>query len=264
MGSDPSTSASVSAAAVSAPRLLSQPVWFTENNLHPATVQVATFGLTVGMILLVVFTWSSWMATYGMTTPATPPATLEEARALFLARFVVITWITFCISLSFTFIWQALGANFPSAAAWVSFWLVHWLNMVNYGMTFAAATHILTFQKVRKFKKKRNVVAVVLFVSCRTSASFHFLSCLQLVQAPAAILFMIIFNGVGAFNELSLANPFYQWGWAMPMAHAVMASRTLIYGGRDQLGIDVGAVAIWAVFMFFVAFFTIPKPKPAQ
>jgi len=26
----------------------------------------------------------------------------------------------------------------------------------------------------------------------------------------------------------------------------------------------VGAVAIWAVFMFFVAFFTIPKPKPAQ
>mmetsp|Transcript_4750 Transcript_4750/g.14553 ORF Transcript_4750/g.14553 Transcript_4750/m.14553 type:complete len:105 (+) Transcript_4750:1181-1495(+) len=41
-----------------------------------------------------------------MTTPATPPATLEEARALFLARFVVITWITFCISLSFTFIWQ--------------------------------------------------------------------------------------------------------------------------------------------------------------
>jgi len=48
---------------------------------------------------------------------------------------------------------QALGANFPSAAAWVSFWLVHWLNMVNYGMTFAAATHILTFQKVRKFKK---------------------------------------------------------------------------------------------------------------
>mmetsp|Transcript_4762 Transcript_4762/g.14641 ORF Transcript_4762/g.14641 Transcript_4762/m.14641 type:complete len:121 (+) Transcript_4762:708-1070(+) len=65
MGSDPSTSASVSAAAVSAPRLLSQPVWFTENNLHPATVQVATFGLTVGMILLVVFTWSSWMATYG-------------------------------------------------------------------------------------------------------------------------------------------------------------------------------------------------------
>jgi len=185
---------------VSAPRLLSQPVWFTENNLHPATVQVATFGLTVGMILLVVFTWSSWMATYGMTTPATPPATLEEARALFLARFVVITWITFCISLSFTFIWQALGANFPSAAAWVSFWLVHWLNMVNYGMTFAAATHILTFQK-----------------------------------APAAILFMIIFNGVGAFNELSLANPFYQWGWAMPMAHAVMASRTIIFNGRDQV-----------------------------
>mmetsp|Transcript_4779 Transcript_4779/g.14775 ORF Transcript_4779/g.14775 Transcript_4779/m.14775 type:complete len:105 (+) Transcript_4779:1258-1572(+) len=72
--------------------------------------------------------------------------------------------------------------------------------MVNYGMTFAAATHILTFQK-----------------------------------APAAILFMIIFNGVGAFNELSLANPFYQWGWAMPMAHAVMASRTIIFNGRDQV-----------------------------
>mmetsp|Transcript_4751 Transcript_4751/g.14557 ORF Transcript_4751/g.14557 Transcript_4751/m.14557 type:complete len:172 (+) Transcript_4751:1093-1608(+) len=120
------------------------------------------------------------------------------------------------------------------------------------------------FPEGEEIQKKRNVVAVVLFVSCRTSASFHFLSCLQLVQAPAAILFMIIFNGVGAFNELSLANPFYQWGWAMPMAHAVMASRTLIYGGRDQLGIDVGAVAIWAVFMFFVAFFTIPKPKPAQ
>jgi len=165
----------------------------------------------------------------GITEPATPPVTLAAARALFLTRFAVVAWITFCISLSFTLIWQALGADFPSSAAWVSFWLVHWLNMVNYGMTYAAATNILTFQK-----------------------------------APAAIIFIIIFNGSGAFNELSLASPFYQWGWAMPMAHAVMASRTLIYGGRDQLGIDVGAVAIWAVFMFFVAFFTIPKPKPAQ
>jgi len=31
-----------------------------------------------------------------------------------------------------------------------------------------------------------------------------------------------------------------------------------------QLGINVGALAIWAVFMFFVAFFTVPKPKPAD
>jgi len=200
LGSDPASSARLASAASSAPRLLSQPVWFTEDNLHPATIQVAVFGLTVGMILLVVFTWSGWMAAYGITEPATPPVTLAAARALFLTRFAVVAWITFCISLSFTLIWQALGADFPSSAAWVSFWLVHWLNMVNYGMTYAAATNILTFQK-----------------------------------APAAIIFIIIFNGSGAFNELSLASPFYQWGWAMPMAHAVMASRTLIYGGRDQV-----------------------------
>mmetsp|Transcript_4749 Transcript_4749/g.14547 ORF Transcript_4749/g.14547 Transcript_4749/m.14547 type:complete len:82 (+) Transcript_4749:1720-1965(+) len=42
----------------------------------------------------------------GITESATPPATLAAARALFLTRFAVVAWITFCISLSFTLIWQ--------------------------------------------------------------------------------------------------------------------------------------------------------------
>mmetsp|Transcript_4746 Transcript_4746/g.14519 ORF Transcript_4746/g.14519 Transcript_4746/m.14519 type:complete len:102 (+) Transcript_4746:2375-2680(+) len=69
-------------------------------------------------------------------------------------------------------------------------------------------------------------------------------------QAPAAIIFIIIFNGSGAFNELSLASPFYQVGPVAPLcsgyAVAVLAGThrsVAIYAqsiGRKQLANSAG------------------------
>jgi hypothetical protein len=61
----------------------------------------------------------------------------------------------------------------------------------------------------------------------------------------AVLLTFLVLNATVATGNLDLASPFYRWGMALPMPHAVSASRTLIYGSHDTIGLNVGILFLW-------------------
>lgn len=91
-----------------------------------------------------------------------------------------------------------------------------------------------------------NFVGVVaLGLACENASMF--LSTLS--AAPYSSLFIVFWlvaNASVSLYPIELANPFYRYGYAMPMRQMVEASKTLILGTRSNLPMNFGILIAWA------------------
>lgn len=106
-------SAALPAVAASAPRVLAQPVAVTELNMFPATQPVYATALTIGQILICVFSLAVVMATMAALTPwymnYAPPRHRTPGKLL-LFRIVAIVTYTAVISATMATIALSLSA----------------------------------------------------------------------------------------------------------------------------------------------------------
>lgn len=197
----------VTQAALQSPAVLVQPVGYSLLNLHPFRATVTNAGLMVGMILMMVFSMMSTMAIFG-------PVSVHFVNFTPIKRWAVrassLAILACSISFSFAIILSILGAKFQSPGNWISFAIVQWLVMLIFSYIFAAVATYASPQ-----------------------------------QVPLAFFPLLILNAATGLSVLDLASPFYLWGYALPLVHSCMASRTLLYGSYDRLYMNIPMLCVW-------------------
>jgi hypothetical protein len=135
-------SASLSALAASAPALLAQPVAFTELNMFPAFQwPVFATALTIGQILIAVFSLAVVMATMAALTPwymhYAPPRHRTPGKLLAF-RTVAIVAYTAAISATMATIALALSAlSTGHGIEWARVWAIFWAEQLSFAFWLA-------------------------------------------------------------------------------------------------------------------------------
>jgi hypothetical protein len=106
----------------------------------------------------------------------------------------------------------ANNANYAGRATFLIYWMLNWFGMTALGL------------------------------ACENVA--------MLIGQPWTALwlvFWVITNVSTGFYALELAPGFFRWGYAWPLRQIVYASRTLLFGTRDRLGLNFGILTVWVV-----------------
>lgn len=71
----------------------------------------------------------------------------------------------------------------------------------------------------------------------------HRLTLLTLKFFPLFLITWIILNITSSFFPATLAQEFYHYGYAMPFWHCTTATKHIMWGTRDRLGLNFGVLA---------------------
>ncbi|GAA6016146.1 hypothetical protein JCM10207_004459 [Rhodosporidiobolus poonsookiae] len=145
---------------------------------------------------------------------------------------VSLTWVSLCglrlapcwVAYFFFSLWYSLinkafllptngngYAAFGEQGGFMIFWMLNWLTLAALGLAMEAMITLLTL----KF--------FPLFLVC-----------------------WIILNITSSFFPATLAEHFYKYGYAMPFYHATYATKHIVWGARNRLGLNFGVLGAWA------------------
>jgi hypothetical protein len=194
------------------PDLLATPISYTERNLHPVLIPVAQNALTVGNIVMVVFSMASCLVVFKALIPAlmtySPP---RRTIAILLCLGAVPAVVAGCYA---TIIAGLAGEHLPNGGvSWAQLWATQWLHMLTYVYFFAAVGTFLVPDAI-----------------------------------PLFMLFVLVYNALGGWNT-ELADFGYHFFWYTPMHHAANVIRYVLFGSLStKLGTAIGVLFAWAVF----------------
>lgn len=63
--------------------------------------------------------------------------------------------------------------------------------------------------------------------------------------APFALNIWLTANASPAFGAYETMPGFYRYGYAMPFWHASQATRTIVFGTKNHLGLNFGVLVAW-------------------
>ncbi|GAA5823441.1 hypothetical protein JCM11251_000635 [Rhodosporidiobolus azoricus] len=82
---------------------------------------------------------------------------------------------------------------------------------------------------------------------------------------PFFLITWIILNITSSFFPATLAQHFYKYGYAMPFYHTTYATKHILWGARDRLGLNFGVLAAWtALSLCTTCLFELMWRKKAQ
>ena len=242
------------------PQALSPGISFTSLNLRPFDPPGAIPTISIGLIYLIIIAFFSF--TFFIPThlkfitpnPLSPHPPLKFGQLVFYRWLATIT-AYFFLSLSYSLVSLAfripfsnkipqsltssLAPNTPlTTGGWPATEPI--LNGNPYGHGTWPLYFLLNFFGMS-----------ALGLTCENMAMF--LSALS--PLPYSALFLIwwvITNVSTGFYALELASDFYRWGYAWPLRHIVMGSKTLVFGTRNELGLNFGVLIAWVVVGSFL------------
>lgn len=219
------------------PQALSPAIGFSVFNLRPFDPPVAIPAVSIGLIYLIIiafFSFGFFLPTHMLfvqPSQTSPHPPLRFAQFIIYRYFATITayfFLSFCYSLvSLVFlipmqntpprpldhfpiddVWN--NANPLGHATFVVYWMLNFIGMSALGL------------------------------SCENVA--------MVIGTPWTalwLIFWVITNVSTGFYALELAPTFYRWGYVWPLRQIVFASRTLLFGTRNDLGLNFGILAAW-------------------
>ncbi|GAA5970621.1 hypothetical protein JCM11641_007372 [Rhodosporidiobolus odoratus] len=82
---------------------------------------------------------------------------------------------------------------------------------------------------------------------------------------PLFLITWILTNITSSFYPATLAEKFYRYGYAMPFYHAINATKYIMYGARNRLGLNFGVLVAWtALSMVTLPLFELMWRKKAE
>ncbi|VDC07685.1 unnamed protein product [Peniophora sp. CBMAI 1063] len=209
----PGQGVNVTALAAQAPSILTLPIGFTERNLRPFDVPVATAVEFVGLIYLLVISFILSLIHWGARVEATHLEDHLSFTSLIAARIVNPFIIYFFMTLFYALIsrgFQAPFSRFYGPAGFLIYWMMCWMGMSALGF---ATESVITLTTPRLI--------------------------------PFFLLIWIISNVSTALLPIDLLPGFYRYGYAMPFYNVSRTVRALIFGTRNQIGLNFGVQFAW-------------------
>jgi hypothetical protein len=220
---------------VDTPQALSPAIGFSIFNLRPFDPPVAIPAVSIGLIYLIIiafFSFGFFLPTHMLfVTPnsASPHPPLKFAQLViyrYCATVIAYFLLSFCYSLvSLVFLipmnHTAPGEGYAphdvynnpnplGHATFMVYWILNFVGMAALGL------------------------------ACENVA--------MIIGTPWTalwLIFWVITNVSTGFYALELASDWYRWGYIWPLRQIVYASRTLLFGTRNRLGLNFGILAAW-------------------
>lgn len=74
---------------------------------------------------------------------------------------------------------------------------------------------------------------------------------------PVFFVFLIISNIATGFYPVELLSNFYKWGLAWPLRHNLIASKAILFGTKNVMGLNFGVILAWVALGLALQPFTI-------
>ncbi|KAI0277608.1 hypothetical protein BGY98DRAFT_1079125 [Russula aff. rugulosa BPL654] len=211
----PELSSNVTALFVNAPRLVSQPISYTIINTRPFDIAVATAVDFVGLIYLLILAFVVTMEHYVARIPAThleDRLTFKWLIAIRIVNPIIMYFFVSCFYSLLSLAFQVPFNRYYGSSGFVIYWMMSWLAMCALGGAVESMITILTPSFISFF-----------------------------------LLLWIIANVSVCVYPLALLPGVYRYGYAMPFYNVQQTIRTLIFGTRNQMGLNFGVQIAWIV-----------------
>ncbi|KAI0298606.1 hypothetical protein BC826DRAFT_998341 [Russula brevipes] len=209
----PGRSSNLTALLLSAPRIVSQPISYTVVNTRPFDVPVASAVDFVGLIYLLILSFVITMVHYAARVDVTHLEDRLTFKWLILIRIVnpiIVYFFVSCFYSLLSLAFQVPFNRFYGSSGFVIYWMISWLAMCALGGAVESMITILTPRFI-----------------------------------PFFLLLWIIVNvSVCVFSPVLLPG-IYRYGYATPFYNVQQAVRTIVFGTRNQLGLNFGVQIAW-------------------
>lgn len=216
---------------------ISSNVSYTYYDLRIFSPPSALPTITIGLIYLTITSFYSYAFFIHSHMKLVLPDTDNPHPPLKFSHWVIYRWIAtfisyFALAGTYSLVSLAFQTPFTNIGTFPTTEPARNANPFGYG-TFPAYCAL-------------NFIGVTaLGLACENASMF--LSTLS--AAPYSSLFIVFWlvtNASVSLYPIELANPFYRYGYAMPMRQMVDASKTLILGTRSNLSVNFGILIAWA------------------
>ncbi|KAJ6593148.1 hypothetical protein B0H19DRAFT_1089196 [Mycena capillaripes] len=198
----------------SAPQIITEPISYSLNNVRPFDVTVATAVTFAGLVYLLILSFFLVLLSNG----ARLASGLERRLTLgSLIRVRLITCFVACFFVTLFYTLLSRGFHLPfdrrfGNAGFVLFWMINWMGMLACGLALESLATILTVRFI-----------------------------------PLFLIFWIVSNMSVAGYPLEVLSHVYKFGYAYPFFNMSRAVRTIVFGTKDNLGMNFGILIAWVV-----------------
>ncbi|KAG7442294.1 uncharacterized protein BT62DRAFT_982520 [Guyanagaster necrorhizus] len=198
--------------STTAPQILAEPVGYTLDNLRPFDVPVASAMTFVGLIYVLVLAFFI----VNFSAAAREMSGLETSLTTWSLIFLRLasSFISyFVLALFYSLLCLAFQVDFSRTfghSGFVLFWMLNYVGMLAVGLSLEAMLTLLTTRFV----------------------GFY-------------MIFMIISNISVCFMPLEVLPGIFRYGYAFPFYNVSGAVRTILFGTKNQLGLQFGILLAW-------------------
>jgi len=218
------------------PQAISPAIGFSMFNLRPFYPYQVIPAVSVGLIYLIIlsfFSFSFYLPVYTklIKPQGHPPLKFWE---MVIVRYIGIMCAYLFLSLAYSLVSLAFQINFSggnpvSSETNVTSTIDGFTNPDAYGKATFPAYWFLNF-----------IGMIALGLACENVA--------MIVGQPWTglwLIFWVITNVSTSFYDIDLEPRFYYWGYAWPLHSIVEASRHILFGLHNRLGLDFGILFAW-------------------
>lgn len=196
------------------PQTLTTPIWYTIDNLAPFNLPVASAVTLVGLIyelMLIFFV----VAVEHAAREGSGLSRNLTLRSLIITRFISSFLVFFVVSAFFSLLSLAFQVDFSRHYGHVGFfifWMFNWLEMLATGLALETMITLLGSPYV-----------------------------------PYFMLLWVIVNVSVCSYPIEMLPWIYRYGYGMPFYNVSHASRTLMFGTKNMLGLNAAVLISWTV-----------------
>ena len=211
------------------PQALNPAIGFSIYNLRPFSPPTATPAVSIGLIYLIIiafFSFSFFLPIHSkyITPEGHPPMHFYQ---LIIWRWLATVVAYLFMSLAYSLVSLAFLIPFSHTGSWTRTEVVMNADLMGHG-TFPVYW-MLNF-----------IGMIALGLACENVA-------MMIGQPWTALwlIFWVITNVSTSFYAIPLSPGFFKWGYAWPLHQVVNASRTLLFGTKNTLGLNFGILLAW-------------------
>ncbi|KZT22868.1 hypothetical protein NEOLEDRAFT_1157587 [Neolentinus lepideus HHB14362 ss-1] len=208
-----SSGVNITSLAAIAPSTIVQPIGYTMDNVRPFDVPVASAVDLVGLIYLIILSFIASMINCAARETVSGIDRLLTLRSLLLVRVLSPLAMYFFISLSYSLVSLAFQVPFSRTLAHAGFfvyWMLSWMSMSALGLACESILTLLT----------QRFIAFFLFPWIISNVSV----CSLPIEALPGV---------------------FRYGYAVPFYNVSKAVRTIVFGTKNELGLNFGVQFAW-------------------
>ncbi|PQE15845.1 MNNG and nitrosoguanidine resistance protein [Rutstroemia sp. NJR-2017a BBW] len=195
-------------------RQLKNPVatGFTISNMAPAIPSTAAAATEIGTIYLIIVSFLSVLMFDKLSDTIMGNI---PTKPYYIYRIIILPFVYFFLSLFYlclSCVWNISFSKFYGGSGYVLYWMLSWVSMMAFGLCIENINNIL-----------------------------------GMPFTPVFFVFWVISNVTTGFYPTEMLSNFYKWGIVWPLRHDVMGARAIIYGTKNTLRENFGALLGWVI-----------------